>query len=129
MVARNCGGHWSGGASKAAVGAKFRGRNKIGWRRWSTTSTVTRADPGRSFAFRSNAGPLPIAEWEFRFAPAADGESTVVTQSCRDVRRRFMRGLGTPVTGVRDRDTHNRAGMEATLAGLAAVAVIDDADG
>ena len=40
------GGAWRGGATKAVVGAKFRGHNRIGWRRWATTCTVTEARPG-----------------------------------------------------------------------------------
>ena len=38
---------WIRGASGPAVGAKFKGTNKKGFRRWSTTCTVTAADPGR----------------------------------------------------------------------------------
>lgn len=33
------------------VGARFRGRNRIGPIKWATTCTVTTADPGREFAF------------------------------------------------------------------------------
>lgn len=119
----NTGGRWVGGATKAVVGAKFRGRNRIGWRRWSTTCTVTDATPGESFAFRVTAGPLDVAQWTFRFRPAGDsGSSTDVTQSFEDRRGAFMTSLGGLVTSVKDRATHNRAAMEQTLDSLAASA-------
>lgn len=35
----------------AAPGGRFRGRNRIGPIKWTTTCTVTTADPGREFAF------------------------------------------------------------------------------
>lgn len=122
----NRGGRCTAGA-KAAVGATFRGRNQIGWRRWTTTSTVTEAQPGQAFSFVVTVSPLKVAEWGFRFAPVDDdATSTVVTQSYHDDGGRLITAIGTLVTGVRDRATHNRVGLEKTLAGLAAVA---DAEG
>lgn len=122
----NRGGRWVRGATKAAVGAKFRGRNQIGWRRWSTTATITEAKPGEAFAFRVEVGPLSVAEWSFRFRPADEsGSSTVVTQSFEDRRGSVMTTLGTLVTKVKDRNAHNRATMEATLASIAAAAERD----
>ena len=46
---------WVGGAERAALGARFRGHNRIGARRWSTVSTVVAADRGRAFGFRTSA--------------------------------------------------------------------------
>jgi hypothetical protein len=45
---RSC--QWLGTAG-AQAGARFRGTNQHGFRRWSTTCTVTAADDGRRFAF------------------------------------------------------------------------------
>ena len=119
----NIGGRWARGATKPVVGAKFRGRNRRGWRRWTTTVTVTEAKPGEAFTFEVSAGPFSVATWGFRMKPAEEsGSSTTVTQRFVDRRGRFMTGLGGLVTGVGDRATHNRAAMERTLAGLAAVA-------
>ena len=42
---------WLGGATTAAVGAKFRGHNRLGKVRWTTDAIVTTADPGQEFAF------------------------------------------------------------------------------
>ncbi|MFA6574734.1 MAG: SRPBCC family protein, partial [Nocardioides sp.] len=33
------------------VGARFKGRNKLGWLSWTTIATVTEAEPGARFAF------------------------------------------------------------------------------
>jgi len=69
---------------------------------------------------RGASGPV---EWVFRFRPADGlGASTVVTQSYEDRRGRVMTTLGTLVTNVKDRATHNRATMTQTLAGVAATA-------
>jgi uncharacterized protein YndB with AHSA1/START domain len=112
---------WVGDADGPEVGARFRGRNQIGWRRWSTTCTVTAADPGRRFAFRvASVGGLPVADWSFEMAPTEGG--CRVTESCTDRRGRIMHTLGRLVTGVADRDAHNRPGMEQTLARLSAAA-------
>ena len=42
---------WLNGATAAAVGARFRGHNRLGKVRWHTEAIVTVADPGREFAF------------------------------------------------------------------------------
>ena len=36
----NCGGKWVKGATGPVVGARFRGHNRKGWRRWTTLVTV-----------------------------------------------------------------------------------------
>ena len=61
-----------------------------------------------------------MGEWEYRFAPSPTG--TTVTEIWTDQRGRIAGRLGKPVSGVEDRASHNRAGMEATLARLAEVA-------
>ena len=107
---------WLGGASGAAVGARFRGANRKGWRRWSTTCKVVSADPGRLFAFDVTVGPLAIARWTYEFV--ADGGATVVKESWIDRRPQWMALVDPAVMGIRDRAQHNRQTMEATLANL-----------
>jgi uncharacterized protein YndB with AHSA1/START domain len=114
------GGTWSKGASGPAVGAKFTGTNRNGRRKWSTTCTVTAAEPGQKFAFAVDVGPLAISSWSFDLEP--DGEGCTITETWTDRRGRFARMLGKPASGVSDRDAHNRAGMEQTLQRLAAAA-------
>ena len=60
---------WLGGATTPSVGARFKGTNRRGWRRWSTTCTVTEAEPGRRFAFDVRSGPLAISSWSYEFVP------------------------------------------------------------
>ena len=52
----------------------------------------------------------------------ADGGGCAVTESWDDERGRLVKFLGKPVSGVADRVTHNRAGMEQTLRNLKAAA-------
>src|SRR5215203_5316056 len=47
------GGSWLDGADGPAVGATFKGRNKRGIARWSTTNTVVAATPGEEFSFET----------------------------------------------------------------------------
>jgi len=112
----NTGGRWLDGASGPTVGAKFRGRNAKGLRRWSTTCVVTDATPGKRFAFDVTYGPLAISTWEYDLS--GDGASTRVTESWTDNRPVWMKIASGPVMGVADRAGHNRRGMEHTLAAL-----------
>lgn len=112
----NTGGRWIRGASGPAKGAKFRGSNRKGWRRWSTIAEITDAERGRRFAFRVTAASLPIAEWTYEFEPMGDG--TKVTESWSDVRPSWMSGVDPVVMGVSDRAAHNRRNMAATLEAL-----------
>jgi hypothetical protein len=114
------GGDWVGDVARPGVGARFRGRNRRTWHRWSTISTVTANEPGQLFAFRVTAGPLAIARWTYRFQP--DGDATVVTESFDDERNAVGRTVGRLATGVSDRVEHNRTTMEQTLERLAAAA-------
>jgi uncharacterized protein YndB with AHSA1/START domain len=112
----NTGGRWLNGANGPLVGAKFRGRNAKGLRRWSTTCTVTDATPGKRFSFDVTYGPLTISTWEYDFT---DGVGTTrVTESWTDRRPVWMKVASGPVMGVLDRNDHNRRGMEHTLAAL-----------
>lgn len=111
---------WLGGASGPVVGARFRGRNRNGKKRWSTVSTVSAAESGAVFAFDVKAGPFKVARWEYRFEPTDAG--CRVTETWTDQRGRLAGMLGKPVSGVGDRAEHNRASMLETLERLAAAA-------
>jgi uncharacterized protein YndB with AHSA1/START domain len=115
---------WVGGATGPEVGARFRGSNRKGWRRWSTTCTVVESVPGAVFAFDVKAGPVPVARWEYRFEPAGP-DATVVTESWHDQRGPAMAFVGGLLAGVKDREAHNRVGMAETLDRLAAAAERD----
>src|SRR5205814_1005416 len=67
------GGEWLDGASGPAVGATFRGHNRMGPRRWSTTCEVVAADRGREFAFTVVVRGREATRWRYRLDPRDDG--------------------------------------------------------
>jgi len=113
-------GEWLRGASGPAAGAKFRGTNRNGKKTWKSVATVVAAQPGRSFAFLVKAGGLRVAEWRYTFEPVETG--CRVTETWTDRRGALLRVVSPRVTGVADRASHNRAGMEVTLERLAQAA-------
>ena len=112
---------WIGPNTSPIVGARFRGTNENGKKRWKTVGTIVDAQPGKSFAFVIKAGPFGVARWEYRFEPT-DAGGCKVTETWIDQRGIVGRTLGGPASGVTDRPAHNRAGMETTLERLAAAA-------
>ena len=111
---------WSKGASAAAPGAEFKGINRAGKHKWATRGTVVEAVPGRVLSFRVTGMRARVALWTYRIEPTADGCS--VTETWVDERNPLTRLVGRPVSGVVDRATHNREGMEVTLRNLKAAA-------
>lgn len=109
----NTGGAWVGGATGPAVGAVFQGRNGSGLRRWSTRSTVTRCEPGRSFAFRVAAVGLPVAEWAYDVEPVDGG--CRLTETWTDRRGGLITRIGRLVSGVSDREAFTVRSIEQTL--------------
>lgn len=113
----NTGGKWLGGATGPAVGARFQGSNRNGARRWKTSVTVTRCEEPSVFEFEVKAALVKVARWTYEIEPIDGG--CRVTETWTDQRGALAKALGGPVSGVADRETHNRAGMETTLANLA----------
>lgn len=106
---------WVGEARQAADGARFKGYNKRGFRRWTTKGTVVTARRGESLAFDVHSVfHLPVARWSYRIEPDGEGGS-ILTEGWEDRRGGLIKVLGTLVSGVGDRSTHNQAGMRATL--------------
>jgi uncharacterized protein YndB with AHSA1/START domain len=70
---------WVGDATGPAVGAQFKGHNKLGIIRWSTTPTVKVADPGREFTFETGKPGKEQTRWTYRFTPKEGG--TELTES------------------------------------------------
>ena len=116
----NEGAAWLAGATAPIVGASFRGTNRQGAKRWKTVATVTSAEPGRRFTFQVIAGRMRVAEWDYTFRTSPMG--CLVTETWTDQRGRLATAIARRVTGVADRPTHNRAGMEVTLERLATAA-------
>jgi hypothetical protein len=70
---------WLDDASVARVGARFKGYNRLGLLRWSTTSVVTVAEPGREFAFTVLSGDRDSTRW--RYVIDGDGRTTMLTET------------------------------------------------
>jgi uncharacterized protein YndB with AHSA1/START domain len=120
----NEGGEWVGGATGPTAGAKFRGSNRHGSKRWKTMATIVDADPGRRLSFRVTAFGLKVADWAYDIEPTATG--CLVTESWTDLRPGFFKPIAKLATGVEDRLEHTRPAMEATLDALAATATAGD---
>ena len=110
---------WTKGVS-ARPGAVFKGDNRNGRHSWTTTCTVTDAEPGRAFAWDVTSGPVKIAHWRYEISPA-DGGSRV-TESMWDNRPWWLRKIGVYLTGVADRDAANATHIRLTLDRLKACA-------
>jgi polyketide cyclase/dehydrase/lipid transport protein len=107
------GGRWLGDATGPTVGARFKGSNKRGFARWSTTNEVVEADPGRAFSFQTLQSGY---QWTYRME--ADGDGTVVTESRAPFKERPMVAkVFTKVLlgGVDGHEDELRDGMRATL--------------
>ena len=97
-------------------GAVFKGRNRNGLRRWTTTATVVDCQPGKAFEIAITFGPLiAVANWRYEFEDTAEG--CRVTESWLDHRTSFMRLLGSPMgdhsaelAAGRDRDDAGQPG-------------------
>ncbi|GAA4524860.1 SRPBCC family protein [Amycolatopsis samaneae] len=118
----NAGGRWVGGATGPALGARFRGTNHNGAKRWWTRVTVIACEPGHWFAFdvRSPFG-MRVSRWAYQITPAEGG--CVLTEHWYRVGNRFVqRFLGPRVTGQADRPGFNAGSIEHTLAAVKALA-------
>ena len=102
----------------ARPGAVFKGRNRNGRRTWTTTCTVTDAEPGRTFAFDVKSVVIPVAHWCYDLA-ATDG-GCAVTESTWDRRPGWFHKPGGMATGVMDRDSANAEHIRLTLERLKA---------
>lgn len=116
---RSC--RWTGKRRTPVVGARFVGFNKRGWARWATTNEVVEAERGTAFAFRTRETGVI---WGYRFAPAPDGDGTVVTETrdLRSARTWLVRVAGPFVGGMEGHAAELREGMRQTLERLKAAA-------
>ena len=113
---------WTGGATGPGLKARFKGHNRLGWRRWTTTGTIVRYEPLVEVAWNVEFGLFPVAEWSYRIDADPDRAGCTVVESFVDRRGRLLHTLGPAARGVKDVDAHNRAGMEQTLARIKAAA-------
>jgi hypothetical protein len=107
--------------SAATPGATFKGRNRNGGRKWTTSCTVTDAEQGRAFAFDVKTfGVVPVSHWRYDLTPTDNG-CTVIERTW-DRRPGWIRKPAELSTGVRDRDGANAEHIKLTLQRLKAKA-------
>lgn len=99
-----------------AVGARFKGRNKLGrFVSWTTVCTVRQAEPGRRFVFETSAPSRTT--WSYTFEPVAGGTRVTEAMTKDHEQPAPIRALQR-LAGVSDRQAHLRSGMTTTLANL-----------
>ncbi|MFJ7158354.1 SRPBCC family protein [Streptomyces sp. NPDC101118] len=116
LAAEATGARWLDGATRAAVGVRFRGYNRSGaLRRWSTDCRITDAEPGRRFAFEVTATPLriPISRWQYDIEPAPEG-CTVTETSWLRAPAWFL-PFAVLIPGILDRPGANHEHIGQTL--------------
>ena len=112
---------WLDGASGPALGARFAGSSARGpLHRWSTTSTVTSCEPGRTFGYHVRYAGLSVAHWSWTTTPHDGG--CLVTHAWADRRHLVVRQGSSVVTGVRDRRAYNEAAMRRAVEAVKALA-------
>jgi hypothetical protein len=105
--------------SAAVPQAVFRGANRNGRHRWTTTCTVTHAEAGHTFAFDVSYPPgLSISRWQYDIEPTRAG--CRVTETTWDRRPSWFAAISGLGTGVKDRGAANQAHIDATLTRLKA---------
>jgi uncharacterized protein YndB with AHSA1/START domain len=111
---------WIGSATQPAIGARFRGTSRNGRRRWRTTSTIVDMRPAELFAWDVTYFGQPVARWEYRIEPHAEGVELV--ESVEDRRGALLRAVSPYITGSPDRAKRNAATMETTVQAIKAAA-------
>lgn len=109
---------WNEGFSAAAVGAMWTGHNRNGDKEWTTESRITELVANERFSFDCLARDFVFSKWGYQIEPTDSG--CRVTEHSQDLRPEAALERSAQISGVSDRATHNRAGMEATLERLAA---------
>lgn len=103
---------WQKGDS-ARPGAVFKGSNRNGSKSWTTTCTVTDAEPDKSFAFEVRSLIIPIAHWRYDIEGTDDG--CRVIESTWDNRPGWFTRIAGFATGVPDRQAANTEHIKTTL--------------
>ncbi|WP_344271897.1 SRPBCC family protein [Actinomadura napierensis] len=112
---------WLGRTTRAAVGARFRGYNRKGRRRWFTNCTVTDVRENERFAYDVDTPfGLPISRWQYDITPAEDGGGCTVTETNWLRVPPWFIPLAIALTGTADRPAHNTRNIATTLGRLKA---------
>jgi len=108
---------WLDGATEPVVGARFKGKNKLGFATWTTKPTITEASRAEAFEFKVPGAVGPV--WRYDFHPHANGTRVVESMHQDKPLNPFIRFLQRR-NGVTDRAAHLADGMSTTLDRVAA---------
>jgi hypothetical protein len=73
--------YWVDSADRAVVGARFRGHNRKGFRRWNRTNEITGIQPGRTMVWRTLPTKLYPDSTEWRVEVQPEGTGSAVCES------------------------------------------------
>ena len=108
---------WNEGFAGADAGAMYTGQNRHGDKEWTTEARITELVANERFYFDCLARDFVFAKWGYDIE-ATDGGCRV-TEHTQDLRPEAALERSVQISGVADRLSHNRAGMETTLERLA----------
>lgn len=108
---------WNDGFSAPAVDAMWTGHNRNGDKEWSTESRITELVENERFYFDCIVRDFTFSKWGYDIEATDSG--CRVTEHSQDLRPEAALERSAQISGVSDRATHNKAGMEATLERLA----------
>jgi Polyketide cyclase / dehydrase and lipid transport len=82
---------WIPPADHATAGAKFRGYNRRGFRRWTRECEVTEVEPGRVLSWRTLTSRLypDSTDWWIELRPDGDGTEVRESYKIRSISRGF----------------------------------------
>jgi uncharacterized protein YndB with AHSA1/START domain len=100
------------------VGSKFKGRNRNGFLRWTTTATVEAAERPKAFQFATYLGKRPVTRW--RYELSGDGPVTL-TESFESLRTPAAVALVERIF-MRNRQEQLEAGIQSTVERIKAIA-------
>lgn len=81
---------WLGNAHGPVPGARFRGRNRAGWARWSRISEIVTVDPPREIVWRTVPTPLFPDSTQWRIRLERREGRTLITQSFNVLRAPWL---------------------------------------
>ncbi len=108
---------WKEGTTEPALGAVFTGHNRNGDKEWSIDAEIVEYVPNERFFFDCQVRGFVFSKWGYAIAPNGDG--CTVTEYSQDLRPPESLERSAQISGVADRHSHNRAGMERTLERIA----------
>ncbi len=108
---------WKDGAIEPAVGAVFTGHNRNGEKEWSIDAEIVELVANERFFFDCSVRGFVFSKWGYSIDPTETG--CTLTEYSQDLRLPESLERSAQLSGVSDRASHNKAGMEVTLERIA----------